>query len=211
MNRSQLAVFLLIAAVALAGGCKAKDEPAPDSGAGPGNAADPAGTAATPTATNSPAAGGGEAVVAKATLSSPDPKLGGTVTFTQEGYDVKIVAEVTGASPGKHGIHVHEYGKCDAPSFESAGAHVNPDGAAHGCPGSPELHPGDLGNIEVGADGTGRLELTTSALTVTPGSNSVVGKAVLLHEREDDCVSRPAGNSGGRIACGLVEQSGGTQ
>lgn len=207
MNRRQRAVFFLVAAVALAGGCKAKDEPAPDSGAGP---SDTAGTGATDTPA-APAAGGGEAVVAKATLSSPDPKLSGTVTFTQEGYDVKIVAEVTGASPGKHGIHVHEYGMCDAPSFESAGAHVNPDGAAHGCPGSPELHPGDLGNIEVGSDGTGRLELTTSALTVTPGSNSVVGKAVLLHERADDCVSRPAGNSGGRIACGLVEQSGGTQ
>lgn len=207
MNRSQLAVFLLVAAVASAGGCKAKDEPAPGSGVGPG---DTAGTAATPTPA-APAAGGGEAAVAKATLSGPDPKVSGTVTFTQEGYDVKIVAEVTGASPGKHGIHVHEYGQCDAPAFDSAGAHVNPDGAAHGCPGSPELHPGDLGNIEVGADGTGRLELTTSALTVTPGSNSVVGKAVILHERIDDCVSRPAGNSGGRIACGLAEQSGGTQ
>ena len=211
MNRSQLAVCLLVAAVAVAGGCKPKDETAPATGTGTDT-----GTASTPAGTESPAApagdsGAGTTAEAKATLASPDSKIGGTVTFTQDGYNVKVVADVTGLSPGKHGIHVHEYGKCDAPAFESAGAHVNPDGAAHGCPGSPEFHPGDLGNIEVGADGTGHLEMTTSALTVTPGSNSVVGKAVLLHERVDDCASRPAGNSGGRIACGVVEQSSGPQ
>jgi Cu-Zn family superoxide dismutase len=204
---------MLAATLAVAGACKPKDETAPATGSDTGTTATaPAGAASTVESTT-PAGGAASdtKAEAKATLSSPDSKVGGTVTFTQDGYNVKVVADVTGLSPGKHGIHVHEYGKCDAPAFESAGAHVNPDGAAHGCPGSAEFHPGDLGNIEVGADGKGHLEMTTSALTVTPGSNSVVGKAVLLHERVDDCVSRPAGNSGGRIACGVVEQSSGPQ
>lgn len=84
--------------------------------------------------------------------------LSGTVTFTQEGYKVKLVAEISGAKPGKHGIHVHEYGDCTGPDYQTAGGHLNPDGAAHGCPGSSEFHPGDLGNIEVGPDGHGRLD-----------------------------------------------------
>lgn len=209
MNRSKLLMLLLAAALVSGVGCGPREEE-PAQGSGETTTA-PAPEGSGATTTPEPAVGGGDGATATTTLQGPDANLGGTVTFTQDGYNVKIVAEVKGVPPGKHGIHVHEYGQCEAPTFESAGAHVNPDGAAHGCPGSPEYHPGDLGNIEVGADGTGRLEMSTTALTVTPGSNSVVGKTVILHERFDDCVARPAGNSGGRIACGVIQQTSGPQ
>lgn len=196
-NRTVLFAALALFTVA---GCKQQGEAPADHGATTAPAPGPA----------APASGGGDTATAKATLAGAEG-LSGTVTFTQEGYKVKVAADVQGAKPGPHGIHVHEYGDCTAPDFQSAGAHLNPDGAAHGCPSTPEHHPGDLGNIEVGADGTGHLEFETTGLTVTPGSNSVVGKTVIFHEGPDDCVSRPAGNSGGRLLCGKIEQTSGPQ
>lgn len=201
MRPVNLSVLLLPLVLVSVAGCQPKVEEAPPAGPGSGTTSAPA--PATP-------AGGGDSATAEATLSGA-PGVSGTATFTQEGYKVKVVVDIKGAKPGAHGIHIHEYGECTAPDFQSAGAHLNPDGAAHGCPGSPEFHPGDLGNVEIGADGTGRLELETTGLTVTPGSNSVVGKTLIFHEGPDDCVSRPAGNSGARLACGKIEQTSGPQ
>jgi len=145
-------------------------------------------------------------LVAKATLRpSTRANVHGTVIFTQNGNMVTVVAHVEGAKPGLHGFHVHEIGDCTALDFSSAGNHFNPGGAVHGAPADATRHAGDLGNIDIGPDGSGHLELKTDHLTVADGPNSVVGRAIILHEQADDLGSQPAGNAGAREACGVVE------
>ena len=103
----------------------------------------------------------------------------------------KVEVWVENATPGTHGIHLHEKGDCSAPDASSAGAHFNPAGNPHAGPSDPKHHNGDWGNITVGADGKGHLEETTDMLTVKPGPNSVVGKAVVFHEKADDLKTQP--------------------
>ena len=145
------------------------------------------------------------ALVAMATLQ---PRSGdtttGTITFTEIADGVLIHARVEGAPPGLHGFHIHEVGDCSSEDFKSAGGHFNPTGAPHGGPTDAERHGGDLGNIEIGADGIGHLEVNSEQLTVAEGGNSVVGRGVILHEGEDDLESQPTGAAGARLACGVV-------
>lgn len=133
----------------------------------------------------------------------------GEVVFTETEDGVRVTAHVMGVPAGTHGFHVHETGDCSAPDFSSAGGHFNPDGVAHGGPDTEVHHAGDLGNIEVGEDGMGHLEMTSDRLTVSPGMYSVVGLAVILHADPDDLVSQPTGAAGARLACGLVEGGAG--
>ncbi|MEJ2368058.1 MAG: superoxide dismutase family protein [Acidobacteriota bacterium] len=128
----------------------------------------------------------------------------GKVVFTQTDRGTQIVVDITGISPGLHGIHIHEKGDCSTPDFSSAGGHFNPSGTAHGGPDSEVHHAGDLGNIEIGPDGIGHLELTSRILTVEEGPDCVVGRAVIVHAGPDNLISQPSGDSGPRIACGLV-------
>lgn len=138
-----------------------------------------------------------------------DLTLTGTVSFTQLGDTVTIGGHVEGVSPGKHGFHLHELGDCSAEDFTSTGGHFNPTDAPHGGPADRVRHAGDFGNIEVGEDGVGHLELTSDMITVAAGPTTVVGRAVILHEGEDDLESQPTGAAGGRIACGVVAPPGG--
>ena len=131
--------------------------------------------------------------------------VGATVTFNEVEGGVWVVGEVIGAEPGSHGFHLHETGDCSSADFKSSGGHFNPTEVAHAGPEAIEHHAGDWGNLEVGEDGSGRLELTTSILTVGDGANSVVGRAVVLHGGTDDLTSQPSGAAGPRIACGVVE------
>jgi len=143
--------------------------------------------------------------VAVATLQ---PKSGtqvtGTVTFTQKGDKVEVVANVKSLSPGKHGIHVHEKGDCSASDASSAGGHFAPGGGQHAGPTDAKRHAGDLGNIEADANGNATLTITTDALRVGSGDRDVIGKSIIIHGDPDDLTTQPSGNSGGRIACGVI-------
>ena len=132
-------------------------------------------------------------------------KITGTVTFTQAAHGVKIVVDVDGLTPGKHGIHIHEKPDLTDPKLISAGGHYNPDGAEHhhGSPTDAKRHAGDLGNLEVDDKGHGHLELSDEELSVD-GKNGVVGHSVIIHAKEDDLKTQPSGNSGDRVAGGAI-------
>ncbi|MBZ0114943.1 MAG: superoxide dismutase family protein [Thermoanaerobaculia bacterium] len=127
------------------------------------------------------------------------------VNFTEVAGGVQVNAWVLGAEPGDHGFHLHEVGDCSAADFTSAGGHFNPTAVQHGGPGDALHHAGDWGNLVVNSVGSGALSVTTNMLSVGPGANSVVGRAVILHSGTDDLVSQPSGDAGPRIACGVVE------
>jgi Cu-Zn family superoxide dismutase len=175
-----------------------------------GASAAPAGAAASASPAASPTSA--QAVLQPA---NDTPGFGGKITFTRAGNQVRVVADVTGANPpGNHGFHLHENGKCERDTsgagkdFTSAGGHFNPAGAPHACPDAAAHHAGDLGNIVITADGTGHLDVTTSALSLS-GPSSVVGRSVILHAGTDDCTTQPTGNAGGRLACGVITAGAG--
>jgi Cu-Zn family superoxide dismutase len=133
-------------------------------------------------------------------------RVAGIVTFTQIGDEVKVVADVTGLKPNsEHGFHIHESGDLSAPDLSSAGAHFNPGGHKHGGPDSSQVHAGDLGNLKADANGNAHLEITSKLITLGEGANSVVSKSVIVHAGPDDLKTDPSGNSGGRIAGGVIE------
>ncbi len=144
---------------------------------------------------------------AKATI---EPRSGSNVrgwaTFTERSTGgVAVVVHIENALPGTHGLHLHEKGDCSAPDASSAGGHFNPGGMPHAGPADMQRHAGDFGNITIESNGTGHLELVSDLLTVRPGPNSVVGRAVVFHEKVDDLKTQPTGNAGGRLACGVVQ------
>ena len=134
----------------------------------------------------------------------------GMVALTQvdEGVHLHILAE--GLEPGKKAIHFHETAKCDAPKFEGAGDHINPEGKEHGFKNPKGYHAGDLPNLTVENDGTVDLEITTPELSLRASeANSLLdqdGSAIVIHEKEDDYKTDPAGNSGARIVCGEIKK-----
>ncbi len=133
-----------------------------------------------------------------------DSKLSGTATFTEVEGGVKVKVQVAGALPGKIATHVHEKGDCSAPDGASAGGHFNPASHPHALPPSAERHLGDLGNIDVGADGSGTTEITVQGASLKEGDpNSFLGKAIIVHAKQDDG-GQPTGNAGGRIGCGVI-------
>jgi len=134
--------------------------------------------------------------------------VSGTIRLTTKGDEVHVDADVYGLTPGMHGMHIHEYGDCTSPDGESAGPHFNPVKHQHGSPGEAS-HPGDLGNIEADAEGRARLALDVSQITVDSESLGIVGRAVIVHAMADDLASQPAGNSGTRLACGVIRINAG--
>lgn len=115
-----------------------------------------------------------------------------------------IRADINGLPPNRtFGFHVHEKGDC-AGDGTGAGGHFNPQGRPHGRHDSTERHAGDLPNLASNGEGVAVFAFTTEMLTVAPGPNSVVGRAVIIHANPDDFRTQPAGNSGPRIACGVI-------
>ncbi len=126
---------------------------------------------------------------------------------------VHVNVQLTGLPPGPHGIHFHALGLCEgegATAFASAGAHFNPLGRQHGLDNSAGPHAGDAPNFTVNADGDGRAAFTTDRVSLTDGSTSLFdadGSAIVIHSAADDQTSQPSGNSGARIACGVVKRT----
>jgi len=148
-----------------------------------------------------------DAPQAKATIEArSDSTVTGTATFTElPKGGVKVHVHIEKAPPGTHGLHIHEKGDCSDPKGASAGGHFNPGEMPHSGPTDMKRHAGDLGNIEIKADGTGDLDITSDMLTVKAGPNSVVGRSVVFHEKTDDLKTQPTGNAGGRFGCGVIQ------
>jgi len=130
-------------------------------------------------------------------------EVSGIVTFTNTDGGIKIVANLEGLTPGKHGFHIHEYGDCSRLDGKSAGGHFNPDGKKHGAPNSEERHVGDLGNLLANEDGKAYYEIIDSYISFS-GPHSIIGRAIIVHAGEDDLTSQPTGAAGARVACGVI-------
>jgi len=131
------------------------------------------------------------------------------ITLTSDG--VKIAVKVSQLTPGEHGIHIHTVGRCEGPAFTSAGGHFNPTNAHHGVHNAQEPHPhlGDLMNLVVDTNGNANASFIVNGVTLGEGANSLFhegGTALVIHAKADDLMSDPSGNSGDRIACGVIEK-----
>ena len=127
----------------------------------------------------------------------------GSVNVTPEGDGIRLVGDVTGLAPGEHGFHVHAVGRCDPPPFETAGPHWNPTNRQHGTQNPSGPHAGDLTGLTVGSDGIGHV----NALLTGQGMAALMdadGASLVVHEKADDYKTDPSGNSGARIACGVI-------
>ena len=149
--------------------------------------------------------GSGERATAE--LKDKDGKSVGVASFSEAGGGVRVRLEVKGLSAGLHAVHIHAVGKCETPGFASAGGHFNPAQKKHGYKNPDGAHAGDLPNMLVAKDGSGRFEALTDAVTLRSGSSSVFdadGSALIVHVGIDDHVTDPTGNAGDRAACGVI-------
>jgi superoxide dismutase, Cu-Zn family len=138
--------------------------------------------------------------------TAPDSKITGEVTLTENNNGLSVVTRVSNVPPGAHGFHIHAIGNC-GDLGKAAGGHFNPDKSPHGLypkDGPMKAMAGDMGNVDVGADGTGNFSVFMPGLTLKEGKYAVKGLSIILHEKVDD-FSQPGGNTGGRIACGIIE------
>jgi Cu-Zn family superoxide dismutase len=134
-------------------------------------------------------------------------KVKGAASFVESDGGVEVTINLEGLKPGEHGWHVHEKGDCSAPDAKSAGEHFNPEGHKHGAPEAEEHHAGDFGNLTAGKDGKATKTFTMKGVSLGDGANSIVGKALIIHEKKDDLKTQPSGNAGARIACGVIQGS----
>lgn len=146
---------------------------------------------------------------AKLQSTSTETYVSGTVKFEETRNGLTVLALIDKAPPGPHGFHIHEFGSCEDYG-NKAGGHYNPEGHLHGHVlknQPPNTHPGDMGNIEIRADGKGKLEMLLPNVSLHSGKLPVAGRAVILHAKPDD-FSQPTGNAGGRIGCGPIVITG---
>lgn len=128
----------------------------------------------------------------------------GTVMFHEADGHLMVHARLSGLAPGsEHGFHVHEKGDCSAPDGMSTGGHFNPDGKPHGAQGA-DHHAGDMPSLVADASGNVDAHFMLMGPTVAAGPASIMGRGVIVHAKADDYTTQPTGNSGGRIACGVI-------
>lgn len=164
---------------------------------------------ATPAAEAAPAAAPAAESAGKTVEVSFQPKSGsslaGKATLTETPEGVKVDLALEGLPPGEHGAHVHEKGDCSAADGSSAGGHFNPASNPHALPTGTPRHLGDLGNITISPDGKGTLDIVAPGANLKEGDpNSFLGKAIIVHEKQDDG-GQPTGNAGGRIGCAEIK------
>jgi Cu-Zn family superoxide dismutase len=132
----------------------------------------------------------------------------GTIRFVSTNGEIEATGNITGLQPGEHGIHIHQTGDCSN-NAEAAGPHWSGQGAQHGAPDAPiqERHAGDFGNLE--ADDAGNADFEETVELDMP-LDSLIGKALIVHAGQDDLETQPSGDSGARVACGVIEMSFGS-
>lgn len=194
----------LVAAAVLLAACGQKEHatPATDAPAPAGDGPSAATTTA-PETTSSAEATAGAAVKLSPTQGST---ANGALKITAAGTGVKISGMVQGLTPdGQFGFHFHEKGDCSAPDATSAGAHFNPNTQDHGNPQAQPHHAGDMLNVKSDAQGVAEVDIDNADVSLQTGApNDILGKALIVHAKPDDYATQPSGNSGDRIACGVV-------
>jgi len=146
-----------------------------------------------------------------ADLADTSGRIVGRAVLVEQSDGVRILLDLTGVLAGTKGVHIHEVGRCEPPSFESAGGHFNPRQAQHGTANPAGPHAGDLPNVIVDSTGRGHLEATATRATIGRGAAALVGPngtALVVHSSPDDLRTDPDGRSGARIACGVIRRAG---
>lgn len=144
------------------------------------------------------------------TLAAVDGTARGNASVVQTADGLRVTVRAMGITPGEHAVHIHTVGVCAAPDFMSAGGHWNPTMRQHGMNNPQGMHMGDMPNMQVASDGTGVLEFTIAGAMISGGATPLLdadGASVVIHAGPDDMMSDPAGNAGGRIACGILTSS----
>ena len=154
-----------------------------------------------------PSEPGAEADSARAQIVDAAGRGLGAVILSEEAGGVKLAGALIGLPPGEHGFHIHQTGRCEPPAFESAGSHLAPTGNPHGFDAEGGPHAGDLRNLVAGPDSIATVEATNTLVSIRDGATPLLdddGAALVVHAAPDDYVSQPAGDSGDRIACGVI-------
>lgn len=140
-------------------------------------------------------------------VRDPGGRLMANATVSEQSGGVRVRVEAAGLMAGTYAVHLHQTGLCDTPDFQSAGPHWNPTGRQHGRLNPMGPHLGDLPNLTVGTDGAGSVEFVVAGAALRGGARALLnsdGASVVVHAGPDDYRTDPSGNSGARLACGVV-------